>query len=112
MQVRSGNQVKRVGALLMATLSIGTYAQEEVATDEAARIYRESCDSCHGEGIYGAPKPGVKADWEPRLIYGIDGLYLSAIEGIVPQMPERGMCMDCSDRELMAVVDLMVRNLQ
>jgi cytochrome c5 len=97
-------------ALLMALASICVSAAEEVAIDEAARIYRESCDSCHGEGVYGAPRPGVEADWAPRLSYGIDGLYLSAFEGIIPQMPARGLCMECSDAQLMAVVDLMIRD--
>lgn len=40
--------------------------------------------------------------------FGIEGLYLSAIEGLPPQMPQRGACFECSDDDLEAVVDFMM----
>lgn len=54
----------------------------------------------------------MKSEWEPRLAYGIEELYLSTIEGLGPTMPPRGMCMDCSDSQLKAVVDYMIRELK
>jgi cytochrome c5 len=104
--------VKIVCAVLFASLSLGAFANEKVAVEEAERIYRESCAACHRDGVSGAPRPGVKTDWVDRMSYGIDGLYFSAIEGLIPQMPQRGSCFECSDAQLAAVVDFMVRNLE
>ena len=108
--ILSMKSMKIIRALLTLLLCVCVQAEEVVSVAEAARIYRESCDSCHGEGVYGAPRPGVKADWAPRMNYGVEGLYWGAIDGIIPQMPERGQCMECTDRELMAVVDWMLTN--
>lgn len=93
-------------------LSVYGYGAEIDAATAAARIYNETCIACHGEGVGGAPKPGDKSDWEARLSYGIEELYLNAVEGMGIAMPPRGMCDDCTERQLKAVVDLMIRNLE
>ena len=96
--------------------SVSSYASantgETDSVKEAARIYSETCVVCHGEGIAGAPRPGVKSDWTVRLEFGIEEMYLNTIEGIGSRMPPRGRCMGCSDRQLQAVVDLMIRKLE
>lgn len=104
--------VKSTCALLTALLSACLAAEENDSVEEAERIFKETCVACHGEGIRGAPRPGVKADWEPRLSYGIEDLYLNAVDGVGALMPPRGMCFDCSDSQLKAVVDFMVRDLK
>jgi cytochrome c5 len=38
----------------------------------------------------------------------MDVLYASGINGLAPGMPAKGMCFDCSDDDIKAVVDLMV----
>lgn len=73
-----------------------------------ADIYQGKCFACHGTGAAGAPKVGT-ADWAPRIAKGVDALYASALNG-VRAMPPKGMCMDCSDDDIKAVVDYMVEN--
>ena len=104
--------MKGICALLTVLLSASLSAEEDDAARDAERIFNETCVACHGEGVRGAPRPGVKADWEPRLSYGIEDLYISAYEGVGATMPPRGMCFDCSDSQLKAVVDFMVRDLK
>ncbi|HJN50839.1 MAG: c-type cytochrome [Pseudomonadales bacterium] len=104
--------MKSVCALITALLSASVCADKTDADDDAARIFSETCVACHGEGVRGAPRPGVKADWEPRLSYGIEELYLNAADGVGANMPPRGLCFDCTDSQLRAVVDYMVRDLK
>lgn len=74
-------------------------------------VYDSKCVSCHGTGAAGAPKLGDKAAWGPRIGKGIDVLYTSALQGF-NGMPAKGLCMDCSDEEIKATVDLMVASGQ
>ena len=59
----------------------------------------------------GAPKPGDKADWGPRIAQGNDMLYKHAIEGFngaKGSMPARGGNPALKDDEVKAAVDFMV----
>ena len=73
--------------------------------------YNKSCATCHNAGIAGAPKMGDAADWESRIGKGMDTLYNSAINGMPPAMPQKGMCFSCSDEDLKALVDYMVESV-
>jgi cytochrome c5 len=50
--------------------------------------------------------------WAPRLEKGMETLYASGINGLAPAMPARGMCFDCSDDDIRAVVDYMTASVQ
>lgn len=83
------------------------------ATDNALgkSIYGKTCALCHGAGIAGAPKPGDKEDWGPRIAQGNDTLYKHAIEGFTGakgMMPPRGGGANLTDDEVKAAVDYMV----
>ena len=99
-------------ALLVSLVGRTAHAGDVVTTEEAELIYNRTCVVCHGEGVGGAPQPGIKSDWEYRLSFGLEDVYLNAIEGLGPTMPPRGLCMDCSDAQVQAVVDLMTANLK
>lgn len=74
-------------------------------------VYNKTCSLCHGAGVAGAPKPGDKADWGPRIAQGKDVLYKHAIEGFTGskgQMPARGGGSSLTDDEVKAAVDHMV----
>lgn len=71
-------------------------------------VYNTKCMTCHATGAAGAPKMGAAADWAPRISKGMDALYKSALEGL-KGMPPKGLCMDCSDSEINAAVDYMVK---
>lgn len=74
-------------------------------------IYNKTCALCHGVGAAGAPKPGDKADWGPRIAQGTDMLYKHALEGFTGAkgvMPARGGAASLKDDEVKAAVDYMV----
>jgi cytochrome c5 len=71
-------------------------------------VYTASCAGCHGTGAAGAPKVGDKGAWGPRVAQGKATLYTHAIKGF-KAMPPKGMCMTCSDAEIKAAVDYMIK---
>lgn len=75
------------------------------------QAYQVGCISCHGDGIAGAPRSGVTADWELRIAKGLETLYANAINGY-GTMPARGVCLDCSDAEVQAAVDYMLEQVR
>jgi cytochrome c5 len=73
-------------------------------------VYGKTCSMCHAAGVAGAPKPGDKADWGPRVAQGKDTLYKHAMEGFTGakgQMPARGGNAALSDDDVKAAVDFM-----
>ena len=88
------------GDMKLAQLSEGFNAEQK---------YMASCFACHSTGAAGAPKvgAGMSAEWEPRLEKGLDAVVQNAING-VNTMPAKGLCFDCSDEDLRAIVEYMV----
>ncbi len=83
-----------------------------VAAEHAAgkRVFDKTCGLCHGAGVGGAPRPGDKANWAPRIAQGTDTLYRHALEGFsgaTSYMPARGGAA-VTDSEVKAGVDYMV----
>lgn len=73
-------------------------------------VFNKTCALCHAAGVAGAPKPGDKADWAPRIAQGIDVLNKHAIEGYTGskgQMPPRGGS-TATDDEVKAAVKYMI----
>ncbi|MFB2533348.1 cytochrome c5 family protein [Paracoccus sp. p4-l81] len=72
-----------------------------------AAIYDRSCVTCHALPDAMAPLTGHVAGWKPRIAErGIDGLVASARDGF-GNMPAMGLCPDCTEAELMALIDFM-----
>lgn len=71
-----------------------------------AALVEESCQSCHRNGLGGAPKIGDRKSWAPRLGKGLDALVQSAIAGN-GSMPPRGGS-DADDRELARAIVYMI----
>jgi cytochrome c5 len=74
-------------------------------------IYNRTCAMCHASGAAGAPIPGNKSEWEPRIAQGMDVLYQHSLEGFTGDkgmMPARGGSPNLSDDEVKAAVDFMV----
>ena len=71
--------------------------------------YMASCFACHSTGAAGAPKvgAGMSAEWEPRLEKGLDAVVQNAING-VNTMPAKGLCFDCTDEDIRAIVEYMI----
>lgn len=73
--------------------------------------YARSCQICHASGAANAPKTADAAAWEPRLAKGMDVLVQSVNNGL-NAMPPKGMCMDCSDDEIQALIEYMATPAQ
>lgn len=74
-------------------------------------VYGKACALCHAAGVGGAPKPGDKADWGPRVAQGIEVLHKHALEGFTGQkgqMPAKGGNAALSDDEVKAAIAYMV----
>lgn len=69
--------------------------------------YQTSCFACHASGAAGAPILGDLEAWESRMEKGIETVMANVINGM-NAMPARGLCMDCSDNQLQAIVDYMI----
>ena len=86
-------------------------APAPVAENTAGKsVYGKTCAMCHAAGVAGAPKPGDKEDWGPRIAQGKDTLYKHAIEGFTGakgMMPARGGASSLSDDDVKAAVDFM-----
>jgi cytochrome c5 len=85
-----------------ATVSVSTAAFDVVSS------YDQSCATCHNLGVAGAPIFAESSQWAPRIDKGMEALYNSGINGMLPAMPARGMCFNCSDDDIKALVDYMV----
>lgn len=89
-----------------------TPAATPVAENELGKkTFNNTCAMCHAAGVAGAPKPGDKADWGPRIAQGKDTLYKHALEGFTGakgMMPARGGSTTLKDDEVKAAVDYMV----
>jgi len=79
---------------------------------DGGKIYNNTCALCHAAGVAGAPAPGNKEDWAPRIAQGNDMLYKHAMEGFTGakgMMPPRGGNPKLTDEEIKAAVDYMVQ---
>ncbi|MGH8209644.1 MAG: c-type cytochrome, partial [Steroidobacteraceae bacterium] len=75
-------------------------------------LFEQSCSSCHGQGIAGAPRIGDKAAWRPRLVKGKATLYVHALRGFTGSagiMPAKGGRTDAPDPLVERAVDYMVQ---
>ena len=87
-----------------------TQTATATASDAGEKLYGQTCKACHDAGLLGAPKPGDKENWKPRIAQGKDTLYKHAIEGFTGKtgaMPAKGGSA-ASDDEVKAAVDYMV----
>lgn len=99
------------GASTGAASAAGSQVAQAAASINIEDTYNRTCATCHIAGVAGAPKLGDVPAWEPRLAKGTDALYQSAINGMPPAMPAKGMCFACTDDDLKALVDYMLDSL-
>ncbi len=100
-------------ASVVAVAAASAPAAAPVAAENTVgkKVYGQTCSMCHAANVAGAPKPGDKADWGPRIAQGMDVLYKHALEGYTGakgQMPARGGAPNLSDDEIKATVNFMV----
>lgn len=83
---------------------------EALRPDDAAlgERWERSCRLCHTARGTGAPLAGHAPSWRPRLAQGQAVLLQHARDGL-NAMPPRGQCPDCSDEDLLRLIDFMSR---
>lgn len=93
---------------MLTLVAAGQIAAAESPDFDAAQAYQGSCYACHGAGQAHAPMVGDVIEWEIRLEKGLETLVQSTINGLNGIMPARGLCVDCSDEDLKAIVEYML----
>ncbi|PCH63071.1 MAG: cytochrome C [SAR86 cluster bacterium] len=96
--------------LLAASIGLFSCSLFAAADFDPAQVYKASCAACHDTGAAHAPEVGDTIEWEIRLDKGMDQLVQNAIDGLNGVMPPKGLCMDCSDDQLKAIVEYMLEN--
>ncbi len=76
------------------------------AAQDPEAVFNKSCGMCHNGQLPQAPKKGDVAAWEPRMKQGMDVLVKHVTEGF-NAMPPRGLCMDCTPEDYVAVIEYM-----
>lgn len=101
--------VTPAAAVVEAAVEVAEAVMEVAQADsgfDAAAKYQMSCFACHGTGAAGAPKLDDKEAWEEKMSKGMDAVMVNVMNGI-GAMPAKGLCMDCSESDLMALVEYM-----
>ena len=81
-------------------------AVAEVAAFDVESTYQMSCFACHGTGAAGAPLLGDADAWTERMAKGMDAVMVNVMNGI-NAMPAKGLCMTCSEDDLLSLVNYM-----
>ena len=100
--------IKPVGEVAVGEVAVAAATTTSAAPRSGDQVYNASCMACHGTGVAGAPKIGDKAAWAPRAAQGIDTLLNHATNGF-NAMPPKGTCADCSNDELKAAIEHMLK---
>ena len=105
-------------SMLIVSLAFAGSISADVNTDEPLQLaqltadfnaettYMMSCFACHSSGAGGAPKMDDPADWSARMEKGMEGVMANVING-VNAMPAKGLCFNCTNEDLQALVDYM-----
>ena len=92
-----------------ATATAATPAPAAALTD-GKTLYDATCASCHESGMMGAPKPGDKAAWAPRIAQGVPVLISHATDGFkgkAGMMPAKGGKATLTGAEISSIVTYM-----
>ncbi len=99
-----------LGSGLMAIAGNTMAAESE--DFNVAEVYQARCYACHGTGAAQAPLLGDVIAWEIRMEKGLDTVVQNAINGLNGLMPPRGLCAECSDDDLKAIVEYIIEMSQ
>lgn len=104
-------RIKPVGRLyLKGSEATAPAVAAPAAPRTGESVYNTYCMACHATGVTGAPITGDAQQWQPRIAQGMDTLLAHALDGF-NAMPAKGTCMDCSDDEIQAAIDHMLKGI-
>lgn len=115
-------QLVKVGMLAAALLVTGSiYADNQNAAPlqlaavsegfNAETTFAATCAACHNAGVANAPKMDDAAAWNARMEKGMDAVMAIVSTGL-NAMPAKGLCFNCTDDDLKAVVEFMYAKSQ
>lgn len=84
-------------------------AKGAAVNDVGQKIYASKCVICHGTGLAGSPKFGDPAAWKPHIAKGLP-LLLQHVHDGFNAMPPKGTCAECSDADLEAAINYMIKH--
>lgn len=99
------------GRLLRLFRDPGREGLDPAKERQGVTVYQQLCSTCHSSGQDLVPQLNDPGAWESRLSKGLAVLYENTMNGI-GDMPEKGLCSNCSDAEIKAAVNFMVKRLQ
>ncbi len=100
-------QIKNNKRVLLAALLV-LAPTLNVAYAGTTELYNQSCVTCHGAAVLGAPKTGDKAAWNARMKKGMPALVNNVKNGY-KNMPAKGLCSNCTDADLANLIELMAK---
>ena len=110
-------------SMLIVSLAFASSISADVNTDEplqlaqltadfnAEQTYMQSCFACHSSGAGGAPLLDATGDWDTRMEKGMEAVMSNVING-VNAMPAKGLCFNCTNEDLQALVEYMYSTSQ
>lgn len=107
---RSNKRLMLTIAIAAACPWFNIASAQEADNFDPAQTYQNTCFACHGTGAAHAPEVGDIIEWEIRLEKGLDTLVQNTISGLNGVMPAKGLCVDCSDDQLKAIVEYMLES--
>jgi cytochrome c5 len=108
-QDNSALAIKAVGPAAAGTAAVAGLPKN------GTELFEQTCSTCHGPGIAGAPKAGDKAAWASAIGEGKATLYEHAIKGYQGStgiMPPKGGRTDVPDDLVKQAVDHMLQMVQ
>lgn len=101
-------RIKSNKSVLLAALLVFLPTLNVANAASTTELYNQSCVTCHGAAVLGAPKTGDKAAWNARMKKGMPTLVKNVKEGY-KNMPAKGLCNSCTDAELANLIELMAK---
>ena len=94
--------------VVIAITLLGILASSALAEPRSGQsVYNQFCTVCHSIGVANAPKTHDKAAWQARN--KDQAALLEGAKKGINAMPPNGTCMDCTDEELKAAIDFMMK---
>ncbi len=101
-------RIKSNQSVLLATLLVLLPILNVSYAATTTELYNQSCVTCHGAAVLGAPKTGDKAAWNARMKKGMPTLVKNVKDGY-KNMPAKGLCSNCTDADLANLIELMAK---
>ena len=98
----------RLLASLFFVFAVSTAANaDEAKARSGEEVYKAHCTVCHATGLVNAPKSHDEAAWKARG--KTMEQFLETSKKGLNAMPPKGTCMNCTDAELKAAIEFMMK---